>query len=777
MTKFVVNCDNFLYDTPMKQKILILIIAFFSLSTLAADIVSTPLGNRLREIFPELRTGYIDLNQNGSMDRLEDMDEQINDFMVKDDQLQVQETLEFIKNNYRYFPVRTLQSVLDALNSPEGTINELIGLNYKASINQLIEKRIAMGDYGLYLPPSAKRKAMMEMSGYLETMNNAYREEGNEAEKRFTSAKDSVYEMLEKGYPLPEPLMEKERAILESTLINTLIREQNNSKAIETSLFTLGRIRSTRAIPYIIPLVSNSLYSVGSIRALGSIGNLEALDLLLNSLQDNPEQTKKVEIIRALGSMGAREALQPLLTILKEENLENQVLNALLESLGKIAEAGNRDRRITTALTEYLNSADPALRISAIKGLSVFNDQKTVSSLIGLFKTERSEAVLATLIDKAASINNNTIIPSLTALLQNPQTSIDLKVSCLHSIGKHREGIKGINGVLNELSSPEPELRKVAYETAKELYHQDSNSLIANLARSVNTNKDPLFQQQAARLFSELPDENALNSLFVMLSSNDPEVKRYSTLAIYRIRPVGNLRITTSLNKIVANETEPLDVRINAVRALGASGYDHPSVNVEETLITIANMRDAKYAQLRYFALKALGQLPSISNETIDKVISIASRERDEVLKEEAIRTISLTGMSDQNRLEKLSLSLESLDPRTQSGLALLYCELLGEVGNDSFIDFSEKLKPYLTSTGEKRRLTYSFYLSGTDEGYKKMILMGSEPGLTDLISSLAESADKERLSRVIKSLKRSETDPAVLELTSIIESELSSSL
>jgi len=159
----------------MKYKILFLLITINIISPAFGDIVSTPLGNKLRSIFPELRNDYIDLNKNGSLDRLEDMDEQISDFLVQDDQLQVQETLEFIRNNYRYFPVRTLESVRDALNSPEGTINELIGLNYGTSIAQLIEKRIAMGEYGLYLPPSARKKAMDEMAGLLSQMDSAYK--------------------------------------------------------------------------------------------------------------------------------------------------------------------------------------------------------------------------------------------------------------------------------------------------------------------------------------------------------------------------------------------------------------------------------------------------------------------------------------------------------------------------------------------------------------------------------------------------------------------------
>jgi len=758
----------------MKQNFLISLIILAFSAPLFADIVSTPLGNRLRQLFPELRSNYIDLNRNGSLDRLEDMDEFISDFLVQDDQLQVQETLEFIKTNYRYFPVRTLESVRDALNSPEGTINELIGLNYSSSISQLIEKRIAMGDYGLYLPPSARRKAMTEMSGFLHQMNEAYRKEGNEAENLFASSKNGLYSMLEKGYPLPDPMSEKEREILESTLINTLIREQRNRESVETALYTLGLLRSSRGIPYIIPLVSNQSFSVASIRSLGAIGNLEALDLLLVILEENPEEEKKVEIIRALGSMGARDSLQPLLTILNDEEITEPVLKATLESLGKIASAGTRDRRISAALAEYLNAADPGLRISAVNGLSAFNDQATVGSLLGLFKKERSETVLLTLVDRAAGIENQTIIPSLTGLLQNPQTSFDLKRSCLEAIGKHRDGIRGVNAVLAELSSPEPELRTAAYEAARELYTRDNTALTGALARAINGNTSPLFHQQAARLFSELPDEGAVNSLLAMLSSEDPEVKKYATLALYRIRPNGNLRITTSLNKMVSNETEPLDVRINAVRALGASGFDHPSANVQQTLITTANMKDAKYAQLRYFALKALGQMGDLSEDSIDKIIAIAGRERDFVLREEALRTLTTIGLADSGKLDLLSSALENLDPETHPNLALQFCELLAESGSETFISYSAQLKPYLRNEGEQRRLAYAFYLCGTDEGYENMILMGENDRLTDFIISLSESSDKDLLSRVIARMKRSGIQPDIRELTSTIEAELS---
>jgi HEAT repeat protein len=757
----------------MKQKILFIILSISTLFPIFSDIVSTPLGNQLRTIFPELRNDYIDLNKNGSLDRLEDMDEQISDYLVQDDQLQVQETLEFIRNNYKYFPVRTLESVRDALNSPEGTINELIGLNYSTAINQLIEKRIAMGDYGLYLPPSARKIAMDEMSTYLSQMDSAYKKEGSGSEQEFTNAKTSLYGMLEKGYPIPSPLSSKEREILESTLINTLIREQKNEVAVNTALYSLGLLRSARGIPYIIPLVSNDLFSIESIRSLGAIGNLEALDILLLNLEENPEETMKIEIIRALGSMGSKEGLTPLFNILKEEEISHNVLKTVLESLGKIAEQGTLDRRISSTLSEYLNSADPSLRIIAVKGLSAFSDQATVLSLVGLFKNERSENVLLSLVDRAQYINNPSIVPSLINLLQNPQTSIELQQSCLTTIGAHPEGIKGMNGVLDALASPVSDIQNFAYDAAKALYSTNSTALIGGLARYVNTNDDIKFQQQAAKLFAELPDNNSVLTLLNMLSSTDGEVKRYATLALYRLKPVGNIRITAALNKMVSNETEPLDVRINAVRALGAAGFDNPTIKVEQSLTTAAAMRDEKYAQLRLFSIRALGQMATLTSDSVDKIISIASKERDPSIREEAIRTLSRIGIADPSKVSSISSALEKLDLNKEKETALLFCEILGEIRSEDFINTGLKLSDILTEPSSRRRLAYAFYLIGSEEGYEGMIRMGNSEEQINFITSLAESADKTLLVRVMESLKRSETDNQILNLIEIIESEV----
>ena len=256
-------------------------------------------------------------------------------------------------------------------------------------------------------------------------------------------------------------------------------------------------------------------------------------------------------------------------------------------------------------------------------------------------------------------------------------------------------------------------------------------------------------------MFSELPDEASVASLLNMLSSTDAEVKRYAALALYRIKPSGNVRITAALNKMVSNETEPLDVRINAVRALGAAGFDNPAINVELTLTTAASMRDAKYAQLRYYAVRALGQMKTLSAGSIDKLIYIAARERDASIRKEAIQTISRIGIADQSGMSQISDSLENMDLGKNTETALMICEILGELRSADFISKGMELSTILTDISSLRRLTYAFYLTESEEGYRNMISQGKHPELTDFIISLAESTGKSLLGRVVESMKK----------------------
>src|SRR6056297_3128318 len=166
-------------------------------------IVDTPLGNELADLFPGLSEGYIDLNSNGSMDRLEDIDEKVPESLVQDGVLQVQEVLDFIIEQYRFFPVSRLEEIQTVLSQAEGQIAEIIALSYQLRIAEIIEQKREFGSDDLYLTPSALRRAHEQMSGYIATMLHAYKKEEQDYAQQFTDARESLFSMIEAGYPLP----------------------------------------------------------------------------------------------------------------------------------------------------------------------------------------------------------------------------------------------------------------------------------------------------------------------------------------------------------------------------------------------------------------------------------------------------------------------------------------------------------------------------------------------------------------------------------------------
>ena len=50
--------------------------------------------------------------------------------------------------------------------------------------------------------------------------------------------------------------------------------------------------------------------------------------------------------------------------------------------------------------------------------------------------------------------------------------------------------------------------------------------------------------------------------------------------------PPDNVKVVGELQKLVTSETESIEVRINAVRALGSMGYDSARLEVWKTLLT-----------------------------------------------------------------------------------------------------------------------------------------------------------------------------------------------
>src|SRR6056297_3997584 len=244
------------------RSLLLIVIAILCavVSAWSISIVDTPLGNDFSEIFPELSEGYIDLNSNGSMDRLEDMDEKVSESLVQDGVLQVQEVLDFIIEQYRFFPVAKLEQIQSILAEAKGQIAEIIALSFKNRIAEVIVKKREFGSDDLYLTPSALRRAHQEMGGYISTMLHAYKKEEQEYVQQFSEARESLFSMIEAGYPLPS-MGAEDRDLLVSAMVHTILSESDrNPRRVKAAINTLGRLQAENALPYLKDLLDSSEY-------------------------------------------------------------------------------------------------------------------------------------------------------------------------------------------------------------------------------------------------------------------------------------------------------------------------------------------------------------------------------------------------------------------------------------------------------------------------------------------------------------------------------------
>ena len=259
---------------------------FFAASAAAEPLlVSSPLNQDLAKLFPELAQGYVDFNGNGKPDQSSDLNEIVPESRMKDGQLQSQEILDFIVANWRFIPLAKLKAVQQAVKGTSGALGELIAIDFSTSLADAISQREAMGDL-LYLTPSAYKEAMTRINGIIAAMSTAYRKEGAKAEAEFIAARDSLFALIEKGYPLPEDMPAEEKATLSTAMVSTILKERSSNPArTRSAIRTLGQLGSADAAAYLLGLVEGTDYQIESMRALGDIGYKPALPVLVKQLK------------------------------------------------------------------------------------------------------------------------------------------------------------------------------------------------------------------------------------------------------------------------------------------------------------------------------------------------------------------------------------------------------------------------------------------------------------------------------------------------------------
>lgn len=759
----------------MRKALLIFFIAipvFFSQSQ--NQVVDSPLTGALKKIFPALSRGYIDLNQNGGIDQNEDIDEVIAESTIKDGLIQGKEILDFIIKNYEFIPLEKLNRVVEILEKTRGAIPELIALQYQSRVNDAAQKKEELDAMGLHLTPAARREAMDKMEKLINTMTMAYQKEAGKSETEFVQARDELFTMIERGYPLPETLNQEDSQLIVNIMIHTIIKEaEQNSEQVKASIKTLGWIGDPTAVDYLLELLARPELKKESIKALGEIGSRKPLNRLLGELDTEKDKQVKIEIIRSVGKIGGKESISRLTAILKpegEEQIDQDIQIAALGAMVEISAQAHQDKTMQAIFDQFLAMPDPRARVLAIRGLASFKNPAVSIRLLTTLNKEANEEVRIETIKALNNMDYKGTVPAFINLLRSKDTSPAVKIALLAALGNNPNGRQAIPYILGNLGAADSKVRDAASSALIKLYDHFAAQVVGALSKTLLRSEDKTYLTEGTRVLARLSDKASLPFLIPLLSSPYPEVKKNVTWALYRIRSAANPRAVDELKRLVKSETETINVRINAVRALGAIRYDSPQLKIWETLLNVVKMREEKYSMLRFFALQALGDLGSSEPQVIATLLKVANRDPDSEIKKEAVSVLKDLSISDplaENILIRLFKREKDIE------LRLRVIEALGDMFSQATADIAPALLKTEIPVPLRKRALYALAQIGGEAELLIILDAAKDPALNLFVQGILEDSNEEALKKVINRRIKLENNQNILQVLENLQSGL----
>ncbi|HEB30556.1 MAG TPA: HEAT repeat domain-containing protein [Spirochaetes bacterium] len=748
---------------------IVIYIVLFSESTgFAVTLVDSPINNALSKIFPELKQGYIDLNNNNQMDQSDEIDERIAETVIKDSQLQGKEILDFIINYYMFLPLDKVRKVKEILDNPKGAISEIVALRYRIKIYEIEQRRSEMEESGERVITSLQKQQTEErLRELISIMINSYKKEGNASEKALIEARAEFLKVVNDGNPVPLDLREESKEILTSILINRVLKNggsKNEVPEVITSIEAIGQLKRETAVDYLMDLLSNKSYKIHAIRALGNIGNPQASDRLLRELEREQDPEIKIEIIRALGKAGNEKVVMKLKGMFnnEEEMLTVELKKEVFLALSK-ASKKHADPTLVPVFNNYLSSNDPFYRMVAIRGLANLNAFRAANELNNILQKETDPIIQLELIRALSILKYPNYIVSFTVLLKRKNIDPEVRKAILDLLAKEKRTELVINHIILNIGHPDPEVR----ETAKEAILKQSKINLRLVASSLNNvlvrSKDKTVLVMGSEILSKLKDPLSAPTFLFLTKSEYTAVRENATWGIYRIGRIENINLVVELVKIATDESQPTSVRTNAIRALGAIGYSDARVNTIGTLINIIKLQDEKYIIMKKFAIQALGEI----GRTNDKVLNILTKtllsSSNLAIKLETVSTLNKIGDDSETVVRTLKKQFNQTE---ESALQIEILRAMGDIGTVEGVDLARVyLEKGNRSNEDKIEILYILSRIGKTECINPILKIAMEPPLKTYALTVLGDFDPDVIVPVLKDKRRSESDNKVLEI------------
>jgi HEAT repeat protein len=506
-------------------------------------------------------------------------------------------------------------------------------------------------------------------------------------------------------------------------------------------------------------------------KALADIGYKPAIATISAQLRGSAAPETRRTALQAIGAIGGSEALDAILDLVKAGNrdsLSPELLEASTQALAGIAAKGNTDPRIQNSLKDLSSNGRPAIRRIAASGLGSFNNQLAIDTLVAVVNAEKDPGVRKAALIALNRQAGDQVMPTLQRVLREKDLDSGVKATALAAVGGNKLGSTGIQQLVDALADDDASVRAAASGSLMQLASQSANAPLVSgaLSRSLAASGDAAFQVEAAGLLASLADATTIPTLLALLGKPVPELKQISAWALYRLRNGANPKVSEELQKLVTNENEGMPVRVNAVRALGAIGYDSQVLNVWQTLVTTTQMRGDKYAMLRFYAVKSLGQLLPMKSQASSALLRLATKDADQEMRKEAVFALRAAASLDKDSAEALAGSyVDAKDPE----LKVRIIEALADSGSAKAIDLSQDFLAGTADPALKRRVVSALAQNPSELSASAILDAARDQAMGDFVVGVMEGFPARVLASVVSRRQRTETDKNVLSvLTSL---------
>lgn len=370
----------------------------------------------------------------------------------------------------------------------------------------------------------------------------------------------------------------------------------------------LGQISDVRAVPALIEALQDRAWDVvrqRAVDALRRLGNLSALDVLLESLLANYRDVRR-SAAQALGFLEDPQAVPALIKALEDN--DRYVRKSAAEALGRLGDAravpaliealkdSNWDvqESVTEALEQLGDARAVPVLIQALKGsawdvrryvaeiLKRLNDPRTVHPLVKALKNSKMNVAHA-----LGQLGDARAVPPLIKMLQDSDQ--DVQGSAVKALGML--GKAAIQPLIEALQANDWYMQRSAVEALGQLGEAAVPALIEMLQGS-----DRNLQTIAAEALGQLGDMRAIPPLIEALKEGDQDVQRIAAEALGQL---GDVLAVPALIEMLKEGDR--NVQRNASKAVEQSGDD-----ADPLLIEMLQNRDR---DVRKSIAEALGQL------------------------------------------------------------------------------------------------------------------------------------------------------------------------